>query len=72
MIMSKMNPAKREKGNDEIYTPEWCTLDMVDHFKPTGTILEPCKGSGVFTKILPQADWCEIKEGKNFLTTIKG
>ena len=40
-----MNPANRAKGNDEIYTPEWCAKDMVQHFSPTGKILEPCKGA---------------------------
>ncbi|MFW9602948.1 MAG: hypothetical protein ACMV1B_11615 [Prevotella sp.] len=64
--MSKMNPANRAKGNDEIYTPDWCVKDMVNHFNPTGTILEPCKGLGAFTDVLPNADWCEIRLGKNF------
>lgn len=64
--MTKMNPANRAKGNDEIYTPEWCAKDMVQHFSPTGKILEPCKGAGVFTDLLPSADWCEIRLGKNF------
>lgn len=56
-----MNPANRAKGNDEIYTPDWCVKDMVNHFNPTGTILEPCKGLGAFTDVLPNADWCEIR-----------
>lgn len=64
--MSKMNPAKRSPGNDEIYTPEWCALDMINHFRPTGRILKPCKGLGIFTDLLPSADWCEINEGKDF------
>lgn len=61
-----MNPANRAKGNDEIYTPDWCVKDMINHFNPTGTILEPCKGLGAFTDVLPNADWCEIRLGKNF------
>jgi len=64
--MSKMNPALRKPGNNEIYTPEWCAKDMINHFNPSGKILEPCKGGGVFTNLLPGADWCGINEGKDF------
>lgn len=39
---------------------------MIGHFKPCGKILEPCKGAGVFTDLLPDSDWCEINENKNF------
>ena len=61
-----MNPSKRLPENDEIYTPQWCALDMITHFKPIGKVLEPCRGAGVFTDLLPSADWCEINEGKDF------
>ena len=61
-----LNPAGKKKGNDRIMTPQWAAQDMVEHFAPTGTILEPCRGEGVFTDILPQAEWCEITEGKDF------
>jgi len=61
-----LNPAGKKKGNDCIMTPEWVAKDMVEHFAPTGTILEPARGNGVFTNILPQAEWCEINEGKDF------
>lgn len=53
--------------NDAVYTPEWAARDMVDFFKPSGRILEPCKGDGIFLKYLPpQTEWCEISEGKDF------
>ena len=38
---------------------------MVEFFKPSGRILEPCKGDGVFLKYLPSAEWCEIQEGRD-------
>lgn len=63
--MNKMNPSYRAGGNDRIYTPSWVAYDMIDHFKPIGKILEPCKGSGVFTDIL-DCEWCEIDEGRDF------
>jgi hypothetical protein len=39
---------------------------MVDHFEPSGRVLEPFRGSGVFTSLLPSADWCEIDDGRDF------
>lgn len=57
----------KNKQNDCFNTPEeWCKV-IVNHFKPTGRVLEPCKGSGNFLKYLPDAEWCEIQEGKDFL-----
>lgn len=44
---------------------------MVDYFKPCGAILEPFRGTGVFTSILPNADWCEIDEGIDFFEYTK-
>ncbi len=52
---------------DKVYTPEPWALDMIAHFKPTGTILEPCKGKGVFFDNLPEPKlFCEIDEGIDF------
>lgn len=52
---------------DVVYTPEWAARDMVEFFKPTGRILDPCKGNGVFLRYLPpSAEWCEITEGRDF------
>jgi len=57
-----------KNGNDCIMTPLYLCKEMVDHYKPQGTILEPCCGEGNFLKYLPTADWCEITKGKDFLT----
>jgi len=52
---------------DVVYTPDWVASDMVDYFKPSGRILEPCKGKGVFLQYLPSnTEWCEIAEGRDF------
>ncbi len=52
---------------DVVYTPDWVARDMVEFFKPSGRILEPCKGDGVFMKYLPAStEWCEIQEGRDF------
>ena len=40
---------------------------MVDFFKPSGRILDPCKGDGIFLKYLPpETEWCEIEKGVDF------
>ena len=52
---------------DVVYTPDWVARDMVEYFKPTGKILEPCIGAGVFMKYLPKdTEWCEIEKGRDF------
>lgn len=56
-------------GNDNIQTPLWLCEQVVKHYNPEGSILEPCCGEGNFLKVLPQADWCEIEQGRNFLKT---
>jgi hypothetical protein len=54
-------------GNDLIMTPLRLTKIIVNHFKPIGKILEPCSGTGNFLKVIPNADWCEITKGKDFM-----
>lgn len=50
-------------GNDKVYTPNYLAKWIVDYFKPTGQILEPCKGKGAFLKYLPKnTNWCEIDD----------
>ncbi len=55
-------------GNDRIMTPTYLCQQIIEHFKPCGKILEPCCGSGNFLKLLPNADWCEIDMGRDFLS----
>lgn len=55
-----------EYDADVVMTPEWCARDVVEHFQPTGRVLDPCKGDGAFLKYMPGADWCEIREGRDF------
>jgi len=54
------------KRNDVVMTPEYLTKQIIEYFKPTGKMLEPCKGSGNFLKYMKDSDWCEITEGKDF------
>ena len=52
--------------NDIWMTPDAIAADMVRHFKPSGRILEPCKGDGAFVRAMPGCEWCEVREGRNF------
>ena len=60
------SPGKR---GDVVPTPQWAAEDMVDHFHPSGRLLDPCRGTGVFYDLLAargHADWYEITEELNF------
>lgn len=60
-------PAGSEKRGDRVYTPDWCAKDMVEHFGPVGSVLDPCRGAGAFHDLLdPGAPWCEADEGVDF------
>lgn len=53
--------------SDYVRTPEWCAKDMIGYFKPSGKILDPCRGENkVFYNLLPNIDWCEITDGVDF------
>ena len=58
----------RVNEQDVVMTPDWCAADVVRHFKPTGRILDPCRGAGAFWKQMPGAEWCELSEGRDFWT----
>lgn len=53
---------------DIVYTPKRISKSIINFLKPTGLILDPCKGDGAFYDHLPyNKDYCEIREGKDFL-----
>ena len=53
--------------NDVVFTPDWLAERICRMFYVYGTVLEPCKGEGVFLKYLPKdTEWCEIADGKNY------
>jgi hypothetical protein len=62
------------KREDCIQTPRRVAGALIQHFYPTGKILEPCKGEGNFIKEIEEGidqdfyelDWCEIIDGKDF------
>ena len=65
--MLKRGPVREGRKGDRVYTPAWCASDMVRHFQPRGTILEPCRGDGAIFRLLPEGScWCEIDDGRDF------
>lgn len=64
----RYQPNRDYISNDDIQTPMDLAGRIVSYFKPTGRILEPCAGDGHFLAHLSGADWCEIKQGRDFLS----
>ena len=63
-------PPKNSPDKDIVMTPEYVAQDIIKHFNPTGRILDPSRGEGAFYDNYPtdNKDWCELGEGKDFLT----
>ena len=60
--------SRKVTPNDLIMTKPETAKFIIDYFKPTGKILEPCRGRGSFyDQFEGDKDWCEIKKGKDFL-----
>ncbi|MCG7944855.1 MAG: hypothetical protein N0C84_00760 [Candidatus Thiodiazotropha taylori] len=58
-------PKTNQPEQDVVYTPHSLAKEIIDHYKPTGLILEPCRGGGAFSDQM-NCDWCEIQEGIDF------
>jgi hypothetical protein len=61
-------------GDDCVQTPDWLASAIVDHFRPSGRVLDPCRGRGAFFRAFPthcQSEWCEIEDGRDFYA-VKG
>jgi hypothetical protein len=66
-------PPKNTPEKDIVMTPEWLAKEIIEHFNPSGVILDPCRGEGAFYDNFPgnNNEWCELGEGVDFLTYIK-
>jgi hypothetical protein len=66
-----VNPSR-----DDVMTPRDLAAQILRHYgffdssALDDTVLDPCRGTGAFYDQFPQAakDWCELKEGRDFLT----
>jgi hypothetical protein len=66
-------PPKNSPEKDLVMTPEWLSKEIIKHFNPSGSILDPCKGNGAFYNNFDtdNKDWCELEEGIDFLAYSK-
>lgn len=58
-----------ENGYSDLHwTPSDIAHRIVDHFKPSGVVLEPAAapGDGGFISHPAFTDWCEVRAGRNF------
>ena len=77
----RLQPNRNYVSNDDIQTPPALARRLVEHFQPTGRILEPCAGDGNFLRALrshvrsaragtqqpaPRIFWCELKKNRDF------
>ena len=57
-------------GNDVVMTPKYVAERVVKWANPSGLVLEPCSGTGVFVKVLKdygcEVVECEITRGIDF------
>ena len=66
-------PPKNTPEKDLVMTPQYLAKDIINHYNPTGVILDPSRGGGVFydnfDAVYPYTkDWCDIGEGRDFFT----
>ena len=67
MFNQSFRKIRKYKNSDNKQTSIKLAKQIVDYFKPTGKILEPCKGIGNIYNELPKGSlWCEIKKGRDF------
>jgi len=67
--MSTVAGRVSERRGDVVYTPSWVVEDMLRHFQPCGTVLDPCRGKGAFAdRLTPGSPWCEITDGVDFFS----
>jgi hypothetical protein len=64
---------RQGRRGDAVDTPPWVAEDMMTHFQPDGVVLDPCRGTGVFHKLLPPGSpWCEVTDdGGDFFAWTK-
>ena len=67
-------PKHNTPERDIIMTPEPCAIDIISHFSPTGSILDPCRGEGAFYNNIQyhvKKIGVNLKKEKIFLPMIK-
>ncbi len=65
MLIPKKNPVTA----DIVFTPPELAVAIIEHYKPSGVLLDPAYGNGAFFENFPKGavtDWCEIAKNKDF------
>lgn len=52
---------------DIVYTPRDLASVIVKWAQPNGRTMDPCRGDGAFSDLIPGCEWCEIRSGRDFL-----
>lgn len=65
-----MNSMAPPGDDDVVMTPPDLARRIVEHFRPSGYMLDPCRGDGAFFNELERSSltayWCEISDGRDF------
>ena len=67
--MTSFIPKKNKPHHDLVMTPIPLAKEIIEHYNPTGRILDPCRGTGAFYNNFPKKEtrlYCEISEGRDF------
>jgi hypothetical protein len=69
-IYEGQNDLIPQTDSDIVYTSPALARRIVEYLNPQGFCVDPCRGRGAFYDALDpeNRDWCEIREGRDFLT----
>lgn len=65
----RFQPTRAYVSNDVVRTPPALARQLVAALQPSGRLLDPCAGTGVFARALRPygtVDWCEVSRGRDF------
>jgi hypothetical protein len=69
--LRRLTPADafRRASQDRVYTNPALARAIIEYFRPSGRVIDPCRGFGAFFDHLPPgSEWCELTEGRDFLS----
>jgi hypothetical protein len=56
------------KSRDVVATHARVARAIVERYRPSGRVLDPCAGDGAFRDLIPGCLWCEIAVGRDFFS----
>ncbi len=68
MKPTRPNRTGRPTAADSVMTSMNVAKEVLERYKPSGRLLEPCRGTGnIYGLMEGSKDWCEITEGRDFM-----